>query len=141
MAAKTTAGFRFRSILTVGSFINYLLSSFVDCGVRKSANLRRVLHLFAGYSHLKWGDFRVNRSIRRSRKYSRPCLCWPSISIPRESPLQRNLVQNAKDFVWILASRSLDNRGQQNLSSIQIGYDGACSGTQVFVFLWGGYLA
>jgi dolichyl-phosphate-mannose-protein mannosyltransferase len=53
-------------------------------------------------------------------------------------PLQRNVVQNIKDFGWILAGRFvLDNRGQQNLFLYpKLVMTGLAAVLGAFVFLW-----
>ena len=139
MAAKTTARFRTGSTLTVGTLlvIFYLLS--LTAALEKAPTYDESMHLFAGYSHLKWGDFRVNPE---HPPLAKALAALPLLAINIDTsgipPLQRNVVQSAKDFGWVLAARFvLDNRGQQNLflypKLVMIGLAAVLG---VFVFLW-----
>lgn len=117
MAAKTTARFRIGSTLTVGSLfvIFYLLS--LTAVLEKAPTYDESLHLFAGYSHLKWGDFRVNPEHPPLAKIlaALPLLAV-TIDTSGITPQHRNVIQGVKDFGWILAGRFvLDNRDRQDL--------------------------
>jgi len=139
MAAKTTAGFRIGSTLTAGSLLIIFCLLSLTAALEKAPTYDESLHLFAGYSHLKWGDFRINPEHPPLAKAlaALPLLAI-DIDTSESTPLQRNAVPDAKDFGWVLAARFvLDNRGQQNLflypKLVMIGLAAVLG---VFVFLW-----
>jgi len=95
--------------------IFYFLS--LTAALEKAPTYDESLHLFAGYSYLKWDDFRVNPE---HPPLAKALAALPLLAINIDTsgitPLQRNAVQDAKDFGWVLAARFvLANRDRQEL--------------------------
>lgn len=139
MATKKLARCQLGSNLAVGSLLVIFCFLSFTAAQQKAPTYDESLHLFAGYSHLKWGDFRVNPEHPPLAKAlaALPLLAM-DIDASEITPPRRNAVQKAKDFGWILAARFvLDNRGQQNLflypKLVMIGLAAALG---AFIFLW-----
>src|SRR5215475_11787082 len=80
----------------------YLISA--TAALRKSPTYDEPVHLFAGYSYLKWGDFRVNPEHPPLAKI---LAALPLLALKVEAAgitrAQRDFVQQRKDYGWILA--------------------------------------
>jgi hypothetical protein len=72
----------------------------------KSPTYDETVHLFAGYSYLKWGDYRVNPEHPPLVKMlaAAPLLAL-NLNTGRISPRERYIVQREKNYGWVLAHR------------------------------------
>ena len=73
---------------------------------QKSPTYDEAVHLFAGYSYLKWGDFRVNPE---HPPLSKMLAAVPLLVLEPDTsgitPLERYKVQQDKNYGWVLAHR------------------------------------
>jgi hypothetical protein len=107
--------------------------------VQKSPTFDEPIHLYAGYSHLRWGDFRVNPEHPPLAKIlaALPLLALDinSSAITKD---QRDIVQARKQYDWNLADQFiLANRRIDKLflypKLVMIGLAAILG---VFIFLW-----
>src|SRR6185295_8808577 len=75
---------------------------------QKSPTYDETVHLFAGYSYLKWGDYRINPEHPPLVKMlaAAPLLLL-DLDSSRLSLRARDIVQRDKNYAWILAHRFL----------------------------------
>jgi hypothetical protein len=73
---------------------------------QKSPTYDETVHLFAGYSYLKWGDYRVNPEHPPLIKMlaAAPLLSL-NLDSSRITPRERDVVQRDKNYGWVLAHR------------------------------------
>ena len=73
---------------------------------QKSPTYDETVHLFAGYSYLKWGDFRVNPEHPPLVKMlvAAPLMAL-NLDISGITPRERYKVQRDKNYGWVLAHR------------------------------------
>jgi hypothetical protein len=97
------------------------------------------VHLFAGYSYLKWGDFRVNPEHPPLAKIlaALPLLAL-GVDTAGITRAQRDVVQARKDYGWVLADRFfMSNQDAESLfiyaKLVMIGLAAVLG---IFVFLW-----
>jgi hypothetical protein len=73
---------------------------------QKSPTYDEAVHLFAGYSYLKWGDFRVNPE---HPPLAKMLAAVPLLVLEPDTsgitPLERYKVQRDKNYGWVLAHR------------------------------------
>jgi 4-amino-4-deoxy-L-arabinose transferase-like glycosyltransferase len=74
--------------------------------VQKSPTYDETVHLFAGYSYLSWGDYRVNPEHPPLVKMlaAAPLLAL-NLDTARITPRERGVVQKNKNYGWVLAHR------------------------------------
>jgi 4-amino-4-deoxy-L-arabinose transferase-like glycosyltransferase len=74
--------------------------------LQKSPTYDETVHLFAGYSYLKWGDYRVNPEHPPLVKMlaAAPLLAL-DLDTARITPRERSVVQKDKNYGWVLAHR------------------------------------
>jgi 4-amino-4-deoxy-L-arabinose transferase-like glycosyltransferase len=74
--------------------------------LQKSPTFDETVHLFAGYSYLRWGDYRVNPEHPPLVKMlaAAPLLAL-DLDSARITPRERNVVQRDKNYGWVLAHR------------------------------------
>jgi hypothetical protein len=115
----------------------YLISS--TAALQKSPTYDEPVHLFAGYSYLKWGDFRVNPEHPPLAKIlaALPLLAL-EVDTASVTRAQRDFVQQRKDYGWILADRFfMSNDDAESLffyaKLVMIGLAAVLG---IFVFLW-----
>ena len=139
MCSKNRKIIRRALIVIVASFslVFYLISSMA--ARRKSPTYDEPVHLFAGYSYLKWGDFRINPEHPPLAKVlaALPLLALEigSGSITRA---QRDLVQQRKNHGWILADHffSSDADAESLFFYAKLVMIGLAATLGIFVFLW-----
>jgi hypothetical protein len=74
--------------------------------VQKSPTYDEAVHLFAGYSYLKWGDFRVNpEHPPLAKMLSAVPLLVLEPDTSGITPLERYKIQRDKNYGWVLAHR------------------------------------
>ncbi|MGE5304700.1 MAG: ArnT family glycosyltransferase [Alphaproteobacteria bacterium] len=97
------------------------------------------LHLYAGYSYLKWGDFRVNPEHPPLVKMlaALPLMLRP-VHEDGIMSTERNIVQTRKDYEWVLADQFL--KSNQDVDALFLGARllmiGLAVALGVVVFLW-----
>jgi Flp pilus assembly protein TadD len=104
-AEKTTADSVFSSVVVLSVFV--LLFSFITITgfLQKSPTVDEPTHLFAGYSYLKWGDFRANPEHPPLAKLwaALPLLAF-DLKDPRQSSAYWNLIpQYSPDAMYTVA--------------------------------------
>ena len=74
--------------------------------LQKSPTYDETVHLFAGYSYLRWGDYRVNPEHPPLVKMlaAAPLLAL-DLDTARITPRERSVVQKDKNYGWVLAHR------------------------------------
>lgn len=74
--------------------------------MQKSPTYDETVHLFAGYSYLRWGDYRVNPEHPPLVKMlaAAPLLAL-DLDTARITPRERSVVQKDKNYGWVLAHR------------------------------------
>lgn len=139
MAAKVTEGIYSGRAIGVGFLLIVfcLLSS--TAARQKSPTFDEPLHLFAGYSYLKWGDFRINpEHPPLAKTLAALPLLGLDIDTSGITPGERDAVGSAKNYSWILAARFvLANHNVQNLFMYpRLIMTGLAAILGLFVYLW-----
>lgn len=97
------------------------------------------IHLFAGYSYLKWGDFRVNPEHPPLVKVlaALPLLTL-DIKEPRLPSPHWDLIPKARDYSWMMANQMLfsDNDAETLFFYAKLPMIGLGILLGVFVYLW-----
>lgn len=91
--------------LYVGPVVIFVVLS-VGSVLQKSPTYDETVHLFAGYSYLRWGDYRVNPEHPPLVKMlaAAPLLAL-DLDTARITPRERSVVQKDKNYGWVLAHR------------------------------------
>lgn len=133
------------NIFGLTSAIVIALFSIVFCLVSATAALQKSptfdepLHLYAGYSYLKWGDFRVNPEHPPLAKVLAALpLLFMNIDASGISRAQRDVVQYTPSYGWVLADRFLASNHDVDrfFFSAKLVMIGFAVTLGVFVFLW-----
>lgn len=130
---------RLAPVIVVALFllVFYLISS--TATLQKSPTYDEPMHLFAGYAHLKWGDFRINPEhpplVKMLAAFPLLALDIDAAGITTE---QREAVQQKKDYGWILANQFfMSNKEAESLffyaKLVMIGLAALLG---IFIFLW-----
>jgi hypothetical protein len=103
MSTKTGEGFKLVSVVVLALFLFFFFLISLTTALQKSPTYDEPLHLFAGYSYLKWGDFRVNPEHPPLAKVlaALPMLA-ADVDIAEISRAHRDVVQQKKDYGWLL---------------------------------------
>jgi hypothetical protein len=115
----------------------YLISA--TAALRKSPTYDEPVHLFAGYSYLKWGDFRVNPE---HPPLAKALAALPLIALKVDAAsitrAQRDFVQLRKDYGWILADRFFMSRddAESLFFYAKLVMIGLAATLGIFVFHW-----
>jgi len=90
--------------------------------LQKSPTYDETVHLFAGYSYLRWGDYRVNPEHPPLVKMlaAAPLLAL-DLDTARITPRERSVVQKDKNYGWVLAHRFVfaDNDAETPCSAMR----------------------
>lgn len=96
------------SFLLVGAPILAFVLIAVGSVRQKSPTYDELIHLFAGYSYLKWGDFRANPE---HPPLAKALAALPLLALDLEDPRQSNaywdLIPKGSDYGWVLAHRMI----------------------------------
>jgi hypothetical protein len=91
-------------VIVVALFLFVFCTISWTAALQKSPTYDEPVHLFAGYSHLKWGDFRINPEHPPLAKI---VAALPLFTVDADTSgitrSQRDLVQDRKDYGWVLA--------------------------------------
>jgi Dolichyl-phosphate-mannose-protein mannosyltransferase len=124
-------------IAAVLSLVFCLLS--LMAAVQKSPTYDEPVHLFAGYSYLKWHDFRVNpEHPPLAKALAAIPLLFLDVDAAGVSRAERDIVQQRKEYGWELAHRFFKSNDTDRLffySKLVMISLAAMLG--IFVFLWG----
>jgi hypothetical protein len=132
-------GFRLGHAAVAGLFI--LVFAFISFSaiLQKSLTFDEPLHLYAGYSYLKWGDFRINTEHPPLVKILAALpLMAVELKTGEITQAQRDLIQLNKDYGWELANQFIyANRDNQHfLLYPKLVMIGLAALLGLFVFLW-----
>jgi len=107
--------------------------------LQKSPTHDEPLHLFSGYSYLRWGDFRVNPEHPPLAKMlaALPLLAL-EINTEGLSRDRRDLVQQERNYGWVLAARFIffDNNAEPLLFYAKLMMIALSVVLGVFIFVW-----
>ncbi len=93
-------------VIVVGLFLLFFFLVSLTAALKKSPTFDESVHLYAGYSYLKWGDYRVNPEHPPLAKLLAAVpLMTLNLETRSVSPTARDLVQQNTFYGWGLANR------------------------------------
>jgi type IV secretory pathway TrbD component len=134
-----TEGFQVRAAVIVVALLFLFSLISLTATLQKSLTFDEPLHIYAGYSYLRWRDFRVNPE---HPPLAKVLAALPLIACELDTTsitrAQRDFVQQRKDYGWILANHLfMSNDDRESLffyaKLVMIGLAAALG---IFVFLW-----
>lgn len=134
-----------RRVKRVFCFVLPLIFVVLSLGsvAHKSPSYDETVHLFAGYSYLKWGDYRVNPEHPPLIKMlaAAPLLAL-DLDASGITPQERSIVQRDKNYGWVLAHRLIfsDNDAETLFFYARIIMVLLALGLALFVGRWAGEL-
>jgi hypothetical protein len=106
--SKATVAYQIKPQVIVAAFLTIFFSASLTAVLQKSPTFDEIMHLYAGYSYLNWGDFRVDPEHPPLAKIF---AALPPATVGANDAhitrRERDTVQSNHDHGWVLADRFL----------------------------------